>query len=315
MSRAEASGGTCSGRGEGVWQGTKGADADAQPTASPLTTGLGPRQCCGVPSEWPRAPYQLHGNRAWSSGPQSHRPGQCHLHYRCGLELCTAGQGRFKGGRMGLVFIFSSHFPLTGLEAPQDLEAKEVTPRTALLTWTEPQVLPTGYLLSFNTPGEQTQVPPSLPHWPAPLPASIPGGAAPSSGPPSGAPCPMTCSLSVHRRSCSQEESPRTGCWASFPPPPTACGSGLCGARASHRRCPPPSPLVFGPWDIWPGAEQAAGVWGLAKGPAPHSPLPRWTSNPLSSGLWGRDAERSQLLEGHHHLPEWEPRAAPGCVL
>uniref|UniRef100_A0A2K6S4H3 Tenascin XB n=1 Tax=Saimiri boliviensis boliviensis TaxID=39432 RepID=A0A2K6S4H3_SAIBB len=45
----------------------------------------------------------------------------------------------------------------TGLEGPRDLEAKEVTPRTALLTWTEPQVRPTGYLLSFDTPGGQTQ--------------------------------------------------------------------------------------------------------------------------------------------------------------
>uniref|UniRef100_I3N3R7 Tenascin XB n=1 Tax=Ictidomys tridecemlineatus TaxID=43179 RepID=I3N3R7_ICTTR len=45
----------------------------------------------------------------------------------------------------------------TGLKAPLDLETKEVTPRTALLTWTEPQVLPTGYLLSFDTPGGQTQ--------------------------------------------------------------------------------------------------------------------------------------------------------------
>ncbi|XP_053457329.1 tenascin-X isoform X2 [Nycticebus coucang] len=45
----------------------------------------------------------------------------------------------------------------TGLEAPQDLKAKEVTPRTALLTWTRPQVPPTGYLLSFDTPGGQTQ--------------------------------------------------------------------------------------------------------------------------------------------------------------
>ncbi|XP_078224962.1 tenascin-X isoform X4 [Callithrix jacchus] len=45
----------------------------------------------------------------------------------------------------------------TGLEAPRDLKAKEVTPRTALLTWTEPQVRPTGYLLSFDTPGGQTQ--------------------------------------------------------------------------------------------------------------------------------------------------------------
>lgn len=60
---------------------------------------------------------------------------------------------------MGLISIFHSHLPLPGLEAPQDLEAKEVTPRTALLTWTEPQVPPTSYLLSFNTPGGQTQVP------------------------------------------------------------------------------------------------------------------------------------------------------------
>ncbi|CAH6790072.1 Tnxb [Phodopus roborovskii] len=45
----------------------------------------------------------------------------------------------------------------TGLKAPQDLEAKEVTPRTALLTWTEPEVPPTGYLLSFDSPGGQIQ--------------------------------------------------------------------------------------------------------------------------------------------------------------
>uniref|UniRef100_H0W5V9 Tenascin XB n=1 Tax=Cavia porcellus TaxID=10141 RepID=H0W5V9_CAVPO len=44
-----------------------------------------------------------------------------------------------------------------GLQGPQDLEAREVTPRTALLTWVEPQVPPTGYLVSLDTPGEQTQ--------------------------------------------------------------------------------------------------------------------------------------------------------------
>lgn len=52
---------------------------------------------------------------------------------------------------------------ITGLEGPQDLEAKEVTPRTARLTWTEPQVRPTGYLLTYDTPGGQTQVPTPLP--------------------------------------------------------------------------------------------------------------------------------------------------------
>lgn len=50
-------------------------------------------------------------------------------------------------------------FPLLGLKPPQDLEAKKVTPRTALLTWTAPEVPPTGYLLSYDTPGGQIQVP------------------------------------------------------------------------------------------------------------------------------------------------------------
>ncbi|XP_021115102.1 tenascin-X [Heterocephalus glaber] len=45
----------------------------------------------------------------------------------------------------------------TGLQAPQDLEAKDVTPRTALLAWTEPQAPPTGYLLTFGAPGGRTQ--------------------------------------------------------------------------------------------------------------------------------------------------------------
>ncbi|XP_031820986.1 tenascin-X isoform X3 [Sarcophilus harrisii] len=45
----------------------------------------------------------------------------------------------------------------TGLDAPHDLKAKEVTPRSALLTWTEPESPPSGYLLSYNTPGEQTK--------------------------------------------------------------------------------------------------------------------------------------------------------------
>ncbi|XP_036622544.1 tenascin-X isoform X2 [Trichosurus vulpecula] len=45
----------------------------------------------------------------------------------------------------------------TGLDAPRDLKAKEVTPRSALLTWTEPESPPSGYLLSYDSPGGQTQ--------------------------------------------------------------------------------------------------------------------------------------------------------------
>ncbi|XP_038625002.1 LOW QUALITY PROTEIN: tenascin-X [Tachyglossus aculeatus] len=45
----------------------------------------------------------------------------------------------------------------TGLNGPEDLRALEVKPRSALLTWTEPQTSPTGYLLSYDAPGGQTQ--------------------------------------------------------------------------------------------------------------------------------------------------------------
>lgn len=71
-----------------------------------------------------------------------------------------------RAGWRGTLAGAHTHHPfsasLSGLKAPQDLEAKEVTPRTALLTWTEPQVPPTSYLLSFETPGGQTQVPVAL---------------------------------------------------------------------------------------------------------------------------------------------------------
>ena len=57
--------------------------------------------------------------------------------------VCEVHWGAGRGGKeqesqdgphLHLLFL-----PLPGLEAPQDLEAKEVTPRTALLTWTAPQ--------------------------------------------------------------------------------------------------------------------------------------------------------------------------------
>lgn len=72
----------------------------------------------------------------------------------------TEGRGGAREPGWGSsISIFFSFLSLPGLEAPQDLEAKEVTPRTVLLTWTAPQVPPTGYLITFNTPGGQTQVP------------------------------------------------------------------------------------------------------------------------------------------------------------
>ncbi|CAM4669363.1 unnamed protein product [Caretta caretta] len=45
----------------------------------------------------------------------------------------------------------------TGLDAPRDLQATDVTPRSARLSWTPPRVPPAGYLLSYETPSGQTQ--------------------------------------------------------------------------------------------------------------------------------------------------------------
>ncbi|ELK23404.1 Tenascin-X [Myotis davidii] len=79
-------------------------------------------------------------------------------HYE-GLELHTNYTATVHGLRGPNLTSPASIVFTTGLEGPRDLEAKEVTPRTALLTWTEPQVLPTGYLLTYDTPDGQTQVP------------------------------------------------------------------------------------------------------------------------------------------------------------
>ncbi|XP_015425341.1 PREDICTED: LOW QUALITY PROTEIN: tenascin-X, partial [Myotis davidii] len=74
-----------------------------------------------------------------------------------GLELHTNYTATVHGLRGPNLTSPASIVFTTGLEGPRDLEAKEVTPRTALLTWTEPQVLPTGYLLTYDTPDGQTQ--------------------------------------------------------------------------------------------------------------------------------------------------------------
>ncbi|XP_060045509.1 tenascin-X isoform X20 [Erinaceus europaeus] len=88
---------------------------------------------------------------------QASAPGSAVDYPLSGLELHTNYTAMVRGLR-GSNFTSPANITFTtGLEAPRDLEAKEVTPRTALLTWTEPPDPPTGYLLSFNTPGEQTQ--------------------------------------------------------------------------------------------------------------------------------------------------------------
>ncbi|XP_050776177.1 tenascin-X isoform X26 [Gopherus flavomarginatus] len=45
----------------------------------------------------------------------------------------------------------------TGLDAPRDLRATEVTPRSARLSWTPPHIPPAGYVLSYETPSGQMQ--------------------------------------------------------------------------------------------------------------------------------------------------------------
>lgn len=152
------------------------------------------------------------------------------------------GHRRSKGTDLGLISV-SLHLPHPGLKPPQDLEAKEVTPRTALLTWTLPEVPPTGYLLSFDTPGGQIQVPHFTGHLlPPRLDLEVPPLALPESLQLTPL---LTCPSSVSRNSCFQQGPPHTGFSASSRPPSTAPSSGPFGARASHLPCPLPSLLVL----------------------------------------------------------------------
>lgn len=133
-----------------------------------------------------------------------------------------------------------------------------MTPRTALLTWTEPEVPPTGYLLSFDTPGGQIQVPHSCltGHL---LSIARFGGAL--SEPPSESPIEpstdLVCPWSVSRKSCFLQEPPLTGSSACSRLPSTAPSSGLFGARASRPLCPLPLLLVL---TLGPERKWAAGV-------------------------------------------------------
>ncbi|XP_067608700.1 tenascin-X isoform X2 [Pseudorca crassidens] len=108
----------------------------------------------------PQAPVDTYDIKVTAPGApslQDSAPGNAVDYPLQGLVLHTNYTATLHGLRGPNLTSPASITFTTGLEAPQDLEAKEVTPRTALLTWTAPEVPPTGYLLSFNTPGGQTQ--------------------------------------------------------------------------------------------------------------------------------------------------------------
>ncbi|XP_044531202.1 tenascin-X [Gracilinanus agilis] len=73
------------------------------------------------------------------------------------LQLRTNYTATLRGFRGPNITSPASITFTTGLDAPRDLKAKEVTPRSALLTWAEPASLPSSYLLSYDTAGGQTQ--------------------------------------------------------------------------------------------------------------------------------------------------------------
>lgn len=231
---------TCLRRGAGnrVQHGWIGADAP--PTPAPPLQASAP----GSAVDYPLTDLTLDTNYTATvrglRGPNFTSPAS--ITFTTGIARAACGSQEIEGNRYGPHFCLLPSFPLPGLKPPQDLEAKEVTPRTALLTWTAPEVAPTGYLLSFDTPGGQIQVP----HFTGSrLSAARFGGA--TSGSPRESPSRplLTCPSSVPRKSCFQQEPPRTGFSASFPPPSTAPSSGLFGARASHRLCPLPLLLVL----------------------------------------------------------------------
>ncbi|XP_035879739.1 tenascin-X isoform X2 [Phyllostomus discolor] len=108
----------------------------------------------------PQAPVDTYHIRVTAPGTpslQASAPSSTVDYPLHGLELHTNYTATVRGLRGPNLTSPASITFTTGLEGPRDLEAKEVTPRTALLTWTEPQVPPTSYLLTYDTPGGQTQ--------------------------------------------------------------------------------------------------------------------------------------------------------------
>nr|XP_019571145.1 PREDICTED: tenascin-X [Rhinolophus sinicus] len=109
----------------------------------------------------PQAPVDTYDIRVTAPGApplQASAPGSAVDHPLHGLVPHTNYTATVHGLRGPNLTSPASIIFTTGLEGPQDLEAKEVTPRTALLTWIEPQVPPTGYLLTYDTLGGQTQI-------------------------------------------------------------------------------------------------------------------------------------------------------------
>ncbi|KAM5325082.1 tenascin-X isoform 3-T3 [Glossophaga mutica] len=108
----------------------------------------------------PQAPVDTYDIRVTAPGTpslQASAPGSTVDYPLHGLELHTNYTATVHGLRGPNLTSPASITFTTGLEGPRHLEAKEVTPRTALLTWTEPRVPPTSYLLTYDTPGGQTQ--------------------------------------------------------------------------------------------------------------------------------------------------------------
>ncbi|KAM5287141.1 tenascin-X isoform 9-T9 [Hipposideros larvatus] len=108
----------------------------------------------------PQAPVDTYDIQVTAPGApplQASAPGSAVDYPLHGLMLHTNYTATVHGLRGPNLTSPASIIFTTGLEGPWDLEAKEVTPRTALLTWIEPQVPPTGYLLTYDTPGGQIQ--------------------------------------------------------------------------------------------------------------------------------------------------------------
>ncbi|XP_044838783.1 tenascin-X-like [Mauremys mutica] len=108
----------------------------------------------------PRAPVQSY---ELSYGPPQgpsvtlRLPGDRAEHPLAGLRLDTEYLVSVHGVTGGNRSSPASATFTTGLDAPRDLRATEVTPRSARLSWTPPRVPPAGYLLSYETPSGQTQ--------------------------------------------------------------------------------------------------------------------------------------------------------------
>lgn len=106
-------------------------------------------------AERPGSIHHLHRHRQQPAGHRGESTGRHQLHngQRLGHPPHTHTHGAVLQRRT-----FASSTGPAGDDAPRDLQANDVTPRAAVLSWKPPSMPVSGYRLTYQTEGQDTKV-------------------------------------------------------------------------------------------------------------------------------------------------------------